>query len=260
MALWSEMQAAPKTGELMGDSTGEQFGEIVRDYAPKPGVSWRFGRPNYARVNKTYFENRTKKHPEGSLESVVSKVVKNWEVDSHHVLKPSDWKTMNIDNFKISVNGGPKASAQTMADVGPYVALLGDIPNIFYASQNTFASTNKIFSEVFPEGFAWECLEVYQGPPKVTFKWRHFGKFTGKWVAPDGTEYKGTGEMINVEGIVIATVDDNLMIDELEVYYNPLDQILPLLKGAKTAPPAPSGGGYLGLCSGAPAVNRDVTG
>merc|ERR1711976_1091130 len=100
--------------------------------------------PNYARVNKTYFEARTKKHPEGSLESVVSKVVKNWEVDSHHVLKPSDWKTMNVENFKISVNGGPKASAQTMADVGPYVALLGDIPNIFYASQNTFASTQDL--------------------------------------------------------------------------------------------------------------------
>ena len=104
MALWSEMQAAPKTGELMGDSTGEQFGEIVRDYKPKPGVSWRFGRPNYARVNKTYFENRTKKHPAGSLESVVSMVVKNWEVDSHHVLKPEDWKTMNIDKFKIRLD------------------------------------------------------------------------------------------------------------------------------------------------------------
>jgi len=238
--------------------TGEQYGEIVRDYKVKPGVSWRFGKPNYTRVNKTYFENRTKKHAEGSLESVVSKVVKNWEVDSHHVLKPSDWKTMNVDKFKISVNGGPKASAQAMADVGPYVALLGDIPGVFYASQQTFASTNKIFSEVFPEGFAWECLEVFQGPPKVTFKWRHFGKFTGKWVAPDGTEYKGTGAMLNLEGICVAVVDSNLIIEELEIYYNPLDQILPLLKGEKTAPPT-SGGGMFGMCA-APTVARDVTG
>lgn len=258
MALWADLQAAPKTGELAEDSTGALYGEIVRDYKPKAGVSWRFGRPNYARVNKTYFENRSKKHAEGSLEAVVSKVVKNWEVDSHHVLKPSDWKTMNVDNFKISVNGGPPASAQTMADVGPYVALLGDTPGIFYASQHTFASTNKVFSEVFPEGFAWECLEVFQGPPKVSFKWRHFGKFTGKWIAPDGTEYKGTGEMVNVEGICIATVDDNLLIDELEIYYNPMDQILPLLKGEKTVPPAPSSG-FLGFCS-TPATSSDVTG
>eukprot|EP00929_Paragymnodinium_shiwhaense_P072458 TRINITY_DN3677_c0_g1_i11.p2 TRINITY_DN3677_c0_g1~~TRINITY_DN3677_c0_g1_i11.p2 ORF type:complete len:258 (-),score=58.61 TRINITY_DN3677_c0_g1_i11:85-858(-) len=257
MALWSEMQAAPKTGDIGAESTGEQFGEIVRDYKVKPGVSWRFGKPNYSRVNKTYFENRSKKHPEGSLEAVVSKVVKNWEVDSHHVLKPSDWRTMNVDKFKISVNGGPKASAQAMADVGPYVALLGDIPGVFYASQNTFASTNKIFSEVFPEGFAWEVLEVFQGPPKVTFKWRHFGKFTGKWVAPDGTEYKGTGEMLNLEGICVAAVDSNLIIEELEIYYNPLDQILPLLKGQKTAPP--SSGGFFGMCA-TPAVTRDVTG
>jgi len=240
MALWAEMQAAPKTGLLASDSTGEKFGEIVRDYVPKPGVSWRFGRPNYARVNDTYFMYRKKQHPAGSLESVVSKVVKNWEVDSHHVLKPADWKTMNVQNFTISVNGGPKASAQTMADVGPYVALLGDMPGLFYASQQTFASTNKIFSEVFPEGFAWECLEVYQGPPRVTFKWRHFGKFTGKWVDPSGKEYKGTGEMVNVEGICIADVDDNLMINALEIYYNPLDQILPMLKGQVSQAPSSS--------------------
>eukprot|EP00929_Paragymnodinium_shiwhaense_P044399 TRINITY_DN2278_c0_g1_i6.p1 TRINITY_DN2278_c0_g1~~TRINITY_DN2278_c0_g1_i6.p1 ORF type:complete len:288 (-),score=58.52 TRINITY_DN2278_c0_g1_i6:353-1108(-) len=236
MALWGEMQAAPKTGDLGPESTGQKFGEIVRDYKPKPGVEWRFGRPNYARVNKTYFENRSKKHKKDSLEAVVQKVVKNWEVDSHHLANIKDWKTMNVDKFTISVNGGPKASAQAMADVGPYVALLGDIPGIFYASQQTFASTNKIFSEVFPEGFAWECLEVMQGPPRVTFKWRHFGKFTGQWVAPDGTVYKGTGEMLNLEGICIAEVDKNLVIDNLEVYYNPLDQILPLLQGEKTPP------------------------
>eukprot|EP00929_Paragymnodinium_shiwhaense_P017481 TRINITY_DN1267_c0_g1_i1.p1 TRINITY_DN1267_c0_g1~~TRINITY_DN1267_c0_g1_i1.p1 ORF type:complete len:259 (+),score=46.78 TRINITY_DN1267_c0_g1_i1:115-891(+) len=258
MALWSEMQAAPKTRDLKGDSTGEAFGEIVRDYKIKEGVSWRFGQPNYARVNMTYFEHRTRKHPEGSLEAVVSKVVKNWEVDSHHVLQPSDWKTMNIDKFKISVNGGPKASAQAMADMGPYILLLGDIPGIFYSSQNTFASTDKIFSEVFPDGFAWECLGVYQGPPRVTFKWRHFGKFTGKWVTPNGTEYKGTGEMVNLEGLCVATVDDNLMINELEVYYNPLDQILPLLKGQKTDPPKT--GGFLACCVAPPAVAQDAVG
>eukprot|EP00929_Paragymnodinium_shiwhaense_P117724 TRINITY_DN8887_c0_g1_i1.p1 TRINITY_DN8887_c0_g1~~TRINITY_DN8887_c0_g1_i1.p1 ORF type:complete len:249 (-),score=37.94 TRINITY_DN8887_c0_g1_i1:367-1113(-) len=241
MALWKELQEAPKIGELEAESTGEKYGEIIRDYKPGPGVSWRFGRPNYARVNKTYFDHRRMKHNDGTLEALVNRVVKNWEVDSHHVLKPSDWKTMNADKFRISVNGGPKASAQAMADVGPYVALLGDIPGVFYASQQTFASTNKIFSEVFPEGYAWECLEVYQGPPRISFKWRHFGTFSGRWVAPDGTEYAGTGEVLNLEGMCIATVDDELKIDELEIFYNPLDQIMPLLRGEKTVPPRSSG-------------------
>merc|ERR1711879_662006 len=186
----------------------------------------------------------------------MGKVVKNWEVDSHHVLKPSDWKTMNVDNFKISVNGGPKASAQTMADVGPYVALLGDMPNIFYASQNTFASTNKIFSEVFPEGFAWECLEVYSGPPKVSFKWRHFGKFTGQYTDTSGTTYKGDGRMIELIGHCVATLNDSVLITELEIYYNPSDQITPMMQCPiiSGAPTAASGG----CCS--PAVTPGVQG
>lgn len=48
----------------------------------------RFGKPNYERVNKLYFQYRTKMHAEGSLESVVNKLVKNWEVESHHISNP----------------------------------------------------------------------------------------------------------------------------------------------------------------------------
>ena len=45
---------------------------MIRDYDPINGVEWRFGKPNYTRVNKLYFENRSKKHAEGSLEAIVS--------------------------------------------------------------------------------------------------------------------------------------------------------------------------------------------
>jgi len=228
MALAHELNIKDQDPNLSDESTGKAFGEIIRTYKPKPNTSWRFGKPNYARVNKAYFQGRTKIHPEGSLESVVSMVVKNWEVDSHHIQNINDWVTMDISKFEASLNGGPTINAQTMADIGPYNMLLGDIDG-YKASANTFESANQIFSKAFSEGFAWECIEVYSGPPQVCFKWRHFGKFSGEFKDSDGKVTKGTGAMVEVFGIVIAKVNQDLLIESLKIYYDPRTQIDPLM-------------------------------
>lgn len=71
--------------QLSKQSMGKD-GEIIRNYEPMPGVKWRYGSaPDYSKVNKAYFEGRTKVHPEGSLEQIVQQSVKNWEVECHHV-------------------------------------------------------------------------------------------------------------------------------------------------------------------------------
>ena len=77
MALAHELDKSVETGSLSDESKGITFGEVIRDYEPLPDTKWRFGKPNYARVNKFYFENRMLKHKEGSLEAVVSNIVKN---------------------------------------------------------------------------------------------------------------------------------------------------------------------------------------
>jgi hypothetical protein len=230
MAMTWEMNKADQDATLSVESSGQPYGEVIRDYEPKAGVKWRFGRPNYARVNKSYFENRTKKPIAGSPEELVTKVVKNWEVDSHHVADIKDWKTMDVTTFKASVNGGAKVDAQFMADVGPYNLLLQEFAPGYSMAANTFESANKIFSEALTEGFAWECLEVYSGPPKVSFKWRHFGKFTGQFTDTSGTTYKGDGRMIELIGHCVATLNDSVLITELEIYYNPTDQIAPMMQ------------------------------
>jgi len=209
-------------GPLSEESQGKPHGEIIRDYEHTADTKWRFGKPNYARVNETYFKHRTKKHAEGSLEAIVSKVVKNWEVESHHISDIKQWKTMDITKFKAAVNGGTPASAQLMCDIGPYNMLLGEAPS-WSSAGNTFESANKTWSETFPEGYAWECLEVLAGPPAVTFKWRHFGHFTGTYTDKNGRKYKGNGEMLNLIGLCIAKVNENLVIETLDVYYNPDD-------------------------------------
>eukprot|EP00933_Yihiella_yeosuensis_P042810 TRINITY_DN3747_c0_g1_i2.p1 TRINITY_DN3747_c0_g1~~TRINITY_DN3747_c0_g1_i2.p1 ORF type:complete len:231 (+),score=61.24 TRINITY_DN3747_c0_g1_i2:79-771(+) len=228
MALYSELNKADNKGSLSEESKGLAFGEMIRDYEPLPDTVWRFGKPNYARVNKTYFEHRTRMHLEGSLESVVSKIVKNWEVESHHIADIHQWQTMDITKFQAALNGGCPANAQLMADIGPYNMLLGETKD-YSSKANTFESSNKIFSETFPEGFAWECLEVYSGPPTVSFKWRHFGKLAGKFTDKTGKTHQGNGEMFNLIGMCIAKVNEELKIESLDIYYNPNDMIQPLM-------------------------------
>jgi len=241
MALAGELDINDQDLNLSPESRGEPWGEIVRDYKPTPTTKWRFGKPNYKRVNATYFAHRSKKHPEGSLEEVVSRIVKNWEVESHHIYDIKDWQTMDISVFDASLNGTTAIDAQVMADIGPYNMLLGDVEG-YKSSNNTFESANTIFSEAFSEGFAWECLEVYSGPPEVSFRWRHFGKFTGKYKDEKGEVHEGNGKMVNVYGACIAKVTADLKIQGLKVYYDPNSMIAPLLSNKHPKEAAKSGG------------------
>jgi len=231
MALASEMKVADQ-GPLSEESSGKPYGEVIRDYEALPGTQWRFGKPNYARVNKAYFQYRSKVHPEGSLEAVVNKLVKNWEVESHHIADPKQWKTMDITKFKAALNGGPAANAQLMANIGPYNLLIGEAPQ-YSSSALSFEDSNRIFGSTFSEGFAWEVLEVMSGPPTVSFKWRHFGKFSGTYTDKKGNKYQGDGSMINVIGMCIAKVNDQLLIESLDIYYNPDDLLKPLTTQVK---------------------------
>jgi len=221
-------------GPLSEASKGLTFGQMIRDYDPMEGVKWRFGKPNYERVNKLYFENRSKNHAEGSLEMVVQTIVKNWEVESHHIADPAQWKTMDVTKFKAQVNGGCPVDAQFMADVGPYNLLLGESKE-YSAGQHSFNSTNTLFGGAFADGYALEILEVYSGPPVVTCKWRHFGKFSGTFTDKMGQKYKGDGRVLDLVGFMTANVNAELKIELLDIYYNPHDILTPLTAAEKIA-------------------------
>lgn len=236
MALAHELNPEEKFGQLSEESMGlVPYGEVIRDYEPLPDVKWRFGKPNYSKVNKAYVEGRTKRHPEGSLEAVVSKLVKNWEVESHHIADVHQWKTMDVSKFTAALNGGCPASAQVMADIGPYNMLIGETHQ-YSASSETFETANTKFSNAFPEGYAFEVLEVYTGPPVVSFKWRHFGKFSGTFPNKDGVENRGNGELLTLTGLCTAKVSATLQIESLDVYYNPEHLLGPLTMGASSQP------------------------
>lgn len=206
--------------ELSPESTGQAFGEVIRDYTPDPNATWRNGRPDYFLVNRTFFDQRSLEHEVGSLEAVVSKLIKNWAVEAHHVADVHLWKTMDISKFQAALNGACPFLAQQMSDLGSCNLFLGQTRE-YNCRIHSFETAQKIFRTAFPMGFAWECLEVFSGPPTVVFKWRHFGKYTGVFTDKSGKKYKGNGKMLSIVGMCIAKVNAELLISGLDVYYNP---------------------------------------
>ena len=194
---------------------------VVEAAAPE---EWREGVPDYHLSHTVMPMERTHLFPADSLEAIVERIVQVFEMEVSHKKDPATWVSMVTDQFRTNVNGGPWASAADVAEQGSYNILIGD--SAFYKTgQESFESSHHIFHQALPGGFFWEVLEVLTPPPVVAFKWRHWGKSEG--------EYHGfapTGELVEMFGMSVAKLDDNLKLLEVEHYYDP-NQLLGKLTG-----------------------------
>ncbi|GAA4969547.1 SnoaL-like polyketide cyclase [Uniformispora flossi] len=201
--------------------------------AAADAADWREGAPDYHLSHTVMPAQRTHTFDTGSLEAIVESIVQVFEMEVSHKKDPATWVSMVTEKFRTRVNGGPWASAADIAAIGSYNILIGD--SIFYRSgEEDFESSHHIFHEAFPNGFYWEVLEVLSPPPVVTFKWRHWGAFDG--------EYHGfapNGKTIEMFGISVAKVSDDLRLLDVEHFYDPnafLGQLTggcPVAHGAK---------------------------
>lgn len=179
---------------------------------------WREGEPpDYHFSREVMPGERVTQHAAGSLADIIERLVQVFEMELSHKKDPAQWVSMVSDQLRVSVNGGPPAVAAEVAERGSYNVLIGE--NVYYsANAESFRSSHDIFHEAFPGGFFWEVLEVYSPPPTVTFKWRHWGTFSGP--------YKGvppTGERIEMEGMTVAHCSPDLRIVEVQHYYDNTD-------------------------------------
>jgi hypothetical protein len=111
----------------------------------------------------------------------VENLVKNWEIEASFKTRLADWRTINHDRYTFSMNGGPASDLDYMLKQGTYNAILGS--NEYYCPErNDISVSHKTFKRMMPT-FAWEVLEVYSGPPKVAFRWRHWGWMKSDYVA-----------------------------------------------------------------------------
>ena len=209
----------------------EMYGlkEPDRAFMDDENIKWRFGgKPDYSLTNLKFLKERSRIHPEGSLELIVENLVKTWEMERSHKLDAKQHQSVDIENFRISANGGKVFDNDEANAVGNYNVLLNACPAEMWDSENiTWEASHDAFHNAFA-AFPWEVLEVFSGPPKVAFTWRHWGHFTGTYE----DKYKGEGQLIEMYGFGTAIVNDKLQLQNVEIYYNPED-FIGALRGEK---------------------------
>lgn len=195
------------------------------DAVLKDNATWRYGRvPHYAKTRQYYEESKKFNHTARSLPDLVEKLIKNWEIEASYKLDLADWRTIDRPSYTLSLNGGPPQPAEHMLAVGTYNALID--PNEFYCPvRSTFEGSHKTFKRMMPT-FAWEVVEVYAGPPKVAFRWRHWGVFKmdyeGVNSKGENVRVKAHGDVVNIEGIAVADVNEKLQLQKVDIFYDPM--------------------------------------
>lgn len=158
-------------------------------------------------------------HSADSIEKLVEDLVKQWEMESTHKVLLTQWQSVDHNNYKVCANGNKIFSGEEAIRAGNYNWLLDGCPKELYDNNvETFESSHKLFHNTFKNGFAWELLHVFSGPPKVTFSWRHWGEFNG--------EYQGNvgqNQIVEMYGFALVTVNDKLKIQSIEIFYKPND-------------------------------------
>jgi hypothetical protein len=178
-------------------------------------AEWRYQTPpDYSRSKENLANESTRHHLEGTLEAIVQNLVRTFEMEVSFKTNPQQWLSVVNDKFRVSTNGGQEYTATHLSAQGTYNLFMADSEH-YKASAESFESSGEIFHSTFPQGFPWEVLEVYSGPPTVTFKWRHWGHFNGAY-----KEYAPTGETIEIIGTSVARVTDDLQIISLEHYFD----------------------------------------
>lgn len=179
------------------------------------GVEWRDGkRPDYSMTNAFREKEKQSHHAEGSLNAIAENLVKTFEMEASFKTNPQQWISVVTDKFRMSTNGGKEYTAQEVVDRGTYNLFLENSEH-YRADEETFESSYDLFHNAFPNGFHWELLEVVAGPPNVVFKWRHWGTFQGTY-----KDHQPTGETIEVVGLSIAKVTEDLKIESVEHFFD----------------------------------------
>lgn len=103
-------------------------------------------------------------------------------------------------------------------------------------------------------------IEVFSGPPTVGFSWRHWAHFTGTF-----EENSGDGQLVEMYGFAIATVNDKLQLCNVNLFYN-AENFIKILRGQKAAEDVQGGrdivgplGGLKGGCPHLEALRKSTT-
>ncbi|GAA0167222.1 hypothetical protein Leryth_023752 [Lithospermum erythrorhizon] len=205
-----------------------------RSYMSKEEIentNWISGPPNYDLVNELFEQGRTNIWAVGSIEEKVQRLAKTFEMELVHKANPDEYKTVDANKCSISVNGRKPLSFQEKKQIGGgyNMFLQTSLPKnlqIYVPAEETTESSKKLFTSTFLRGFALEVLEVYSGPPKIVYKFRHWGFMEGPF-----KEHAPTGQKVELFGIAILEVDENEKIVKVEYFFDRGEFLAGFLKG-----------------------------
>lgn len=170
------------------------------------------------------------------MEDVVTNLIKNWEKEISHKADPSQWVTVNPAIFRMSVNGSPWSSLEDVAKIGAYNAFLGNSEYYGAAHIQDPHKSHQVFRQALKSGFALEILKVYSPPPRVLFKFRHWGYMTGNLKCPmrSGQEINVTAHQGKVEliGVTAIKLNESWKIEEMEFFFRPDTMMEQMVHGA----------------------------
>lgn len=234
----------------MASAESDKYRSFMHGEGEKSTV-WRLGAPpNYDVVNKLFEEERTKEWPEGSLEEKVQRLLKTWEMEMVHKVRPEDQKSVHSHGFSASTNGMKPLTRNEISAIGGYNAFLATtLPpehRIYDPEKESVESGMSTFLTAFPRGFAIEVLDVYSGPPRIAFKFRHWGYMEGPF-----KDHPPHGQRIEFFGVCIFHVDEDSKVEKAEYFYERGNFLASFLSAPASAP-AP-----LASASGCPVMRAD---
>ncbi|MGJ5676177.1 MAG: SnoaL-like polyketide cyclase [Nostochopsis sp.] len=183
--------------------------------AANENMEWRDGQPpDYSTTESNFQKEKSCQHASDSLAHLVENLVKCFEVEASFKTNPQQWLSVATERFRISTNGAHQYTASDIIENGTYNLFLAEHKE-YTALEENLESSNQLFSSTFPEGFLWEVLDVYSLPPKIVFKWRHWGKFKGNF-----KNFQPTGETIEIIGMSYAEITEDFKIITLEHFFD----------------------------------------
>ncbi|KAF8026494.1 hypothetical protein BT93_F3085 [Corymbia citriodora subsp. variegata] len=131
-----------------------------------------------------------------------------------------------------SLNG---RKAQSLAEVGKLgggynfflQTMLPENLRFYNPEGETLNSSRVAFTTTFPRSFAIEILQVYSGPPVITYKFRHWGYMEGPFKG-----HAPTGDKVEFFGMGILELDENEKIVKVEFFYDRGELLGGLMRGA----------------------------
>merc|ERR1719242_1373225 len=122
--------------KMFKDNNGPE-GCPTRSFS-EPKVWRQGGPPDYTIVNRKFMAQKLSNHKEGSLESIVEGLVKNWESEASHKPDPKTWDTIDYDNWTIKGNNGRTFKPDEAVKVGNYNVLLDDADKTLGSFRNKY--------------------------------------------------------------------------------------------------------------------------